>query len=85
LEELTYHLIFQCPFAERRCWDLLNIHWDHHLPFFDTIQKTKSEWHLGYFMETFAIAAWEFGRSETVKSSEESLLSMLGKSTLPLL
>jgi hypothetical protein len=59
LEELTYHLIFQCPFAERRCWDLLNIHWDHHLPFFDTIQKTKSEWHLGYFMETFAIAAWE--------------------------
>jgi hypothetical protein len=56
LEELTYHLIFQYPVAER-CWNLLNIHWDHHLPFFDTIQKTKS--YLGYFMETFATAARE--------------------------
>jgi hypothetical protein len=58
LEELTYHLIFQCPFAER-CWNLLNIHWDHNLGFFDTFQKAKSEWQLRYFMETFAIAAWE--------------------------
>jgi hypothetical protein len=58
VEELTYHLLFQCPFAER-CWDLLNIHWDHNIPFFDTIQKSKSEWPFGYFMETFAIATWE--------------------------
>jgi hypothetical protein len=58
MEELTYHLLFQCPFTER-CWDLLNIHWDHNLPFFDTIQKAKSEWTFEYFMETFAIAARE--------------------------
>jgi hypothetical protein len=37
----------------------LDIHWDHQLSFFDTIQKSKTEWQLGYFMETFAIAAWE--------------------------
>jgi hypothetical protein len=84
LEELTYHLIFQCSFAER-CWDLLNIHWDHNLGFFDTFQKAKSEWQLGYFMETFAIEAWKIWKIRNNKIFRGGLLLfLLGRSILPL-
>jgi hypothetical protein len=40
VEELSYHLIFQCPFSSN-CWSYLGIFWDHHLCFFDTLKKAK--------------------------------------------
>jgi hypothetical protein len=66
IEEYTYHLIFQCPFSER-CWNYLGIHWDHGLYFFDTIMKAKREWQFDFFMEVFAIAAWEIWKQRNEK------------------
>lgn len=57
-EETTYHLFFQCPFSEI-CWNYLNIHWDHSTPFFQTIIKAKEQFNPTFFMEVFAVAAWE--------------------------
>jgi hypothetical protein len=61
VEELSYHLIFQCPF-NYECWDYLGINWDHSLQFFDTIWKAKQDSHIGLFMEVFSITAWEIWR-----------------------
>jgi hypothetical protein len=58
IEEYTYHLIFQCPFSAW-CWNYLGIHWDHNLYFFDTIQKTRNDNRLEFFMEVFLAVAWE--------------------------
>jgi hypothetical protein len=66
IEEYTYHLIFQCPFSER-CWNYLGIHWDHGLYFFDAIMKAKREWQFDFFMEVFAIAAWEIWKQRNEK------------------
>jgi hypothetical protein len=64
----------------------LGIHWDHELPFFDTIQTSKSEWQYGYYMEMFAIAVWKYGNKEITRSSGVSLLpSILGGQTSQLL
>jgi hypothetical protein len=56
IEELSDHLIFQCPFNSD-CWDYLAFSWDHNLQFFDTIQKAKQEFNSTFFMEIFSIAA----------------------------
>jgi hypothetical protein len=66
VEELSYHLIFQCPF-NYECWDYLGINWDHSLQFFDTIWKAKQDSHIGLFMEVFSIT----GGREIVKKLEE--------------
>jgi hypothetical protein len=58
VEELSYHLIFQCLFSYE-CRDYLGINWDRNLQFFDTIWKAKQDSHIGLFMEVFSIAAWE--------------------------
>jgi hypothetical protein len=56
VEELSYNLIFQCPFSYE-CWDYLDINWDHSLQFFNIIQKAKQDNHINLFMEIFSIAA----------------------------
>jgi hypothetical protein len=80
IEEYTYHLIFQCPFSER-CWNYLGINWDHGLYFFDTIKKAKREWHPEFFMEVFAIAAWEIWkqRNEKIFQGQYPFLPSLAK------
>jgi hypothetical protein len=63
VEELSYHLIFQCPFS-LECWSYLGIFWDHHLYFFDTLKKAKADFSLSFFMEIFSIAAWEIWKQK---------------------
>jgi hypothetical protein len=66
VEELSYNLIFQCPFSYE-CWDYLDINWDHSLQFFDIIQKAKQDNHINLFMEIFSIAAWEIWKQRNRK------------------
>jgi hypothetical protein len=65
-EELSYHLIFQCPFSSE-CWNYIGFYWDHNLHFFDTIQKAKQDCHSGFFMEIFSMAAWEIWKQRNKK------------------
>ena len=65
-EEFTYHLFFTCPFSET-CWNMIDIHWDHELNFFETIQKARIEWNTNFFMEVFSIAAWEIWKQRNAK------------------
>jgi hypothetical protein len=58
IEEFTYHLLFQCPFSTLY-WTYLNIHWGHSHYFFDTIAKDKADCQHEFFIEVFAITAWE--------------------------
>jgi hypothetical protein len=57
IEELFYHLIFQCPFSSE-CQNYLGFR-DDSLYFFDTIQKAKHDCHMYFFMEIFSIVVWE--------------------------
>jgi hypothetical protein len=65
IEELSYHLIYQCPFRSE-CWDYLGISWDHSLSFFDTMQKAKQEFSSSFFVE-ISIAAWEIWKQRNGK------------------
>jgi hypothetical protein len=79
IEELSYHLIFQCPFSSE-CWDYLDISWDHSLLFFDTIQKAKQEFSAFFFMEIFSIAAWEIWKQRNGKIFRGVVSSFTSKS-----
>jgi hypothetical protein len=66
VEELSCHLIFQCPFSSE-CWSYLGIFWDHSLYFFDTMKKAKVGFNLSFFMEICSIAAWEIWKQRNGK------------------
>jgi hypothetical protein len=66
VEELSYHLIFQCPFSYE-CWYYLEITWDHDFHFFNTIQKAKQDFSNNLFMKIFSMAAWEIWKQQNEK------------------
>ena len=57
-EETRDHLFFDCIFS-KRCWRLLNIHWQQHQMVHIRIERAKILYHQPFFMEIFIIAAWE--------------------------
>ena len=60
-EETRDHLFFGCNFS-KRCWRLLNIHWQQHPMVHTRIESARILYQQPFFMEIFIIAAWEIWR-----------------------
>jgi hypothetical protein len=52
------HLFFTCPFAVG-CWQLIGLQWQFGTPFFQMMERARSDSNNNFFMETFIIAAWQ--------------------------
>jgi hypothetical protein len=52
------HLFFTCPFAIG-CWQLIGLQWQFGTPFFQMMERARSDFNNNFFMETFIIAAWQ--------------------------
>jgi hypothetical protein len=63
IEELSYHLLFQCPFHSE-CWNYLGFNWDHSIYFFDTIQRLN---------RTFTWTSWKYSQLQPEKSENKEM------------
>jgi hypothetical protein len=65
IEELSYHLIFQCPFSSE-CWNYLGFNWDHSLYLTPSKRLSRTvTW--TSLLEIFSIAAWEIWKQRNGK------------------
>lgn len=57
LEETTFHLFWECPFAVR-CWDFICPNRDNPMGMLETLQDMKSKLNVPFSMEILILATW---------------------------
>lgn len=57
VEETTFHLFLECPFAQQ-CWLLLQLHVSDPMNLFASLEAFKYQLHIPFFMDVIILLSW---------------------------